>query len=173
MMKKYLLFFLAVLLLTFSTSAQNKVRYGKKEYYYLSGTEHQQGIDSLVLLKYNPYNLDINHQVPLNRYVVAKDYVLYVGLAVYNTPEEMNFLYMNDVNNYDVLKNDNFVFKNNFYYRILTKYNGEYNYKIIFKTKKSGYTVVLNYVSSNRELLTEFYDNEEFFKNKFHKKIKR
>ena len=173
MLKKYLLLFLIIFLFIFSGFSQNKVRYGKKEYYYLSGTEHLQGVDSLVLLKYEPYNSDINHQIPLNRYIVAKDYVLYIGLAVYNSPEEIYYLYMNDVNNYDVLKNDDFVLKNDFYYRILTKYNGDYNYKIIFKTKKSAYTVVLNFVSSNRELLTEFYDNEDFFKNKFHKKIKR
>ena len=81
-------------------------------------------------------------------------------------------LYKKDVNNYSILQIDSVKVKKMFFYKVFAKYNGEYNYKIIFKTRKSQYTAVLNFVSDNRELLQEFYDDENFFKEKLHKKTK-
>ncbi|MBN2890762.1 MAG: hypothetical protein JXL97_02755 [Bacteroidales bacterium] len=168
----FLLLFSIIIISNSIAFSQTKVRYGNREYYYLNDSEQVKPIDSLVLINYDPYNNDITHQVPLNRYIIGEDYIVYIGLAIFDTPKQMFELYINDENNHDILQTDVLVIKKDIFYKILTKYNGEYNYKIIFKTKKSNYTVVINFVSNNRELLNDFYNNSEFFNDKFHKKIK-
>ena len=153
--------------------SQKKVRYGAKEKYYLSDDEKQITIDDKILEEYDPYNNNLEHQLPLQRYIKAPNYKLYIGLALYDTPTSMMNLYKNDVNNYSILQIDSVKVKRKYFYKIYTKYNGEYNYKIIFKTRKSHYTTVLNFTSDNRELLQSFYDDPKFFKKKLHKRIKK
>ena len=167
-------YILTIIILTFIISgySQNKIRYGAKEKYYLSDDEKNHIIDDDVLDKYDLYNNDLEHQVPLQRFIKASNYNLYIGLAINDSPSSMMNLYKNDVNNYSILQIDSVKVKRKCFYKMYVKYNGEYNYKIIFKTQKSYYTVVLNFVSNNRELLQEFYDDTNFIKTKLHKRTK-
>lgn len=169
---KYL-FSVIFLTLLISGYSQEKVQIGAKEKYYLSADEKNLTIDDKILENYDPYNNNLEHQVPLQKYIKAPNYILYVGLAISNTSDETFDLYVADTLNYSILETSIVLVKKDVFYKIFCKYNGEYNYKIIFKTKKSHYTVVLNYVSNNRELLRSFYDDEDFFKKKLNKKVKK
>jgi hypothetical protein len=169
-MKK--LFLITVLLVgLIQLNAQKYIRFGARERYYLSPDEKQMPIDSGVLQKYDFLNPDLKHQVPLNRYIKSSEYDLFIGLAIYDSPEQILDFYRKS-KDYSILNLSEVKIKKNNYYFLFAKFAGQYNLKIIFKTKKSRYTVVMNYLSSNRELLEKFYYQKDIILKKIKKKYK-
>lgn len=170
-MKKLFIILSIFILFSKTIFAQTHVQYGAKEKYILSNNEKKQPIDSTILLKYEPYNQDIEKQVPLQRYINAPEYDLFIGLAIFNTPEQMVDFYKNN-KSYNIQIIDTIKIKKTYFYKIFSKYNDSYNLKIIFKSKKSYHTAILNFVSKDKKNLEKLNDNKYLFKEKLCKKIK-
>lgn len=151
--------------------SQEKIRYGAKEFYYLEINERHAKIDDEVLGNYDIFNDNDEHQVPLNRYVIGENYVLYIGLAISDFPEEINELYCNS--DLKILRKEEVLVKRKIYYKLLLEIDELYCYRIIFKTRKSYHTVVLNFVSQDNEIVEQMFTDETFFKRKLNKKEKK
>ncbi len=166
------IFFVVFLLLSVNLFAQKTVIFGAREKYYMAENEANIVIDSNILKKYDPYNNNLNHQVPLQRYINSPDYDLFIGLAVSDSPDSLLQFYMSDTN-YNVLSVDTVVIRRKNYYKIFSEYNNMFNFKLIYKTRKTHYTAVLNFVSVSKNIIAQLFKNDEFFYQKFRKKVKR
>ncbi len=93
-----------------------------------------------------------------------------MGLALYDSPESI-VNYYNVSKDYSILIIDEVKIKKVVYYKIFAKFNGGYNFKLIFRTKKSFYTAVFNFFSYDREKIEEIWNQPDFFKRRFHKKL--
>ncbi len=164
-------FFLIIILFSnLSLFAQKKyVYYGAKEKYYLSSDEKNMQLDDNIIEDYNPFDPDTIHQVPLQRFIKTNTYKLFIGLAMFDTPQTLVDYYMSD-KNYSILIIDEVKLHKTVFFKIFAKFNGLYNYKLIFRTKKSKFTVVFNYVSNDREILEDIWNQQDFFKQKLGKR---
>ncbi len=170
-MKKIL--FLTILLgLANLTFAQKFVYIGNKQKFFLSDKEHLIQIDEDIVRKYSILDPDTIHQVPLQVYMKSEDYETFIGLAIYDSPQTIFNYYLANAD-YNVLQQNFVKTKKLSYYKILSKFNGQYNLKFIFVTKKSYFTVVVNYLSYNREILTHFFNDEKFIFAKLKIKYKK
>jgi len=170
-MKKYLFLAVIIFLLPAVSLAQSYILYGAKEKYFNDSSEVSLSRDSIVLDKYSPYNNDLYHQVPLQKYIKSSNYDLFIGLALSDSPESILKTYTADTN-YIILNVDTVKIKKVYFYRLFALYNGEFNYKIIFKSKKSYYTAVLNFVSKQKSVIESLYNDPLFFEKKLGRKIK-
>jgi len=156
----------------FSSSAQDYFQFAAREKYYFSDNEKNLSIDTNVLRIYDLLNTDLVHQVPLNRYVEANKYNLYIGLAVFDLPESIIDYYKNNPE-YEILLSDKQKIKKDTYYKLLCKLDNKYIYKVIFLTRKSKYTVVLNYVCDNYGFLKSLYFDKNFINSKLKRTRKK
>lgn len=172
MLKKINLVSAILIISSITLFSQNFVTYGAKEKYYLSIEENNIFVDSNVVNNYDEYNFSLDHQVPVQRYLKGANYELFIGLAVSDTPEEINIFYRNN-SDYEILLSDTLNLKKRPLFKIFIKTKDKYLYKIIFKTRKSVYTTVFTYVSSNKQTLLNIYNDEKFFETKLNKKVKK
>ena len=170
-MKKIL--FLTILLgLANLTFAQKFVYIGKRQKFFLSDNEQTIALDKNIVKKYSVLDPDTIHQVPLQVYIKSDDYETFIGLAIYDSPQSIYNYYLTNTD-YNILQQELVQTKKLSYYKILSKFNGQYNLKFIFVTKKSYFTVVVNYLSYNREILTHFFNDEKFIFAKLKIKYKK
>ncbi len=164
-----LLFFIFASLMS---QSQQYILFGAKEKYYLSKAEKSSPIDSTIISDYAPLNPDLVHQVPLNKYIESNKYQLFIGLAVFDSPKKIINFYKNN-SNLKILKSGQQKIKKVYFYKLLCKLNEAYIYKIIFITRKSKYTAVLNYVSKDYNTLKSLYDNANFINEKLKKRRRK
>lgn len=156
--KILVLFFLII---ASSSIAQNYLIFGAKAKYFLTQDEQISKIDSNVLAQYTPLNPDLVHQVPLNKFVIAKEYKLFIGLAVFDLPSSIVDFYKNN-SDFEILKIESQIIKRKTYYKILAGYEGFFDYKIIFISRKTKYTVVFNFISPNYKILESYFNDPNF-----------
>lgn len=156
------------LIIGYSSIAQDYIIFGAKAKYFLSQDEQITKIDSNVLAEYTPLNPDLVHQVPLNKFVIAKEYKLFIGLAIFDLPTSIVDFYKNN-SDFEILKFETQINKRITYYKMLTSYDGFFDYKIIFLSKKTKYTAVFNFISSNYKILETYYNDPNFIIKKIKK----
>ena len=155
---KLLLILLSISVLLFSCNSASYVRFSLKEKYYLSENERELTRDTMLLNSYDKFNNDLENQVPLEKIIAGKNYLVYLGTAINNQPETMYEVYKKDTS-HTIFDNRTTIYKNFTTYEFFTKKTGDYNYKIIFKNK-SPYTSVINIVSTDSIIIKNFYNNK-------------
>lgn len=170
-MKKILSVFIIIAFLSINLFSQDFILYGAKERYYLNNVEVALPVDTAIVAKYDKYNFSLQHQVPIQRYISSPSYNLFIGLALNDTPSSIYEFYLN-YNQYQILYSDTVFFKHKPVYKVFIKNKNEYLYKVIFKSRKSYYTAVLTFVGTERAIVENLYLDENFFLDKFRKKIK-
>lgn len=165
------IFIITLIFSCFLIKAQNPLVFGAKQLYFLSANEKQANRDSNALLLYKPFNNDLQHQIPLNLFIVATNYKLFIGLALNDSTNQIYSILTQKQSTRIIGKKDTIVNKVQFY-EMFCYDNNYYNLKIIFKTKKTYYTAVLNYISTDSATIAEFYYDKNFILSKFGKKIK-
>lgn len=153
----------------FIASGQNFFYFGAKQKFFLSNNEYKTLIDSNVLNKYKPYNKSIIYQIPLNRYATGNNYVVFIGLSIYKNIDEIKNFWLYDVVENKISSKDTTIKKINFS-NYFFKYNNNYNYTIIFESKKTFYPAVITFVSNDSTIISKFYYDKNFIYNKFAKK---
>ncbi len=161
-MKKYT-FSIVILFIIISSSCQSKkyISFAGREKYHLSENEELTERSKAVVAEYDKYNNNLEHQVPLEKYVQANNYKLYFGLALYDTPEMMNEIYLDD-KTHTIINHKIDSLKKTTSYNFFAKKEDEFNYKIIYKaSKRPNLTVVINFTSKDSSLIGNFYENNE------------
>ena len=87
---------LGITILLFSCNSTSYVRFSLKEKYYLSGNEREIVRDTMTLNAYDKFNNDLENQVPLEKIIAGKNYLVYLGTAINNQPETMYEVYKKD-----------------------------------------------------------------------------
>lgn len=158
-----------ILLCSFITYSQNYVKLGWKEKYYLSKNETNIALNDSIVANYSIYDKDTVHQVPLSKYIEAKNYKLFIGWAIYDSPKSIYDYYLTN-KEYSIIEKDSVFDKKFKYFKILASFNNSFILKYIFVTRKSKFTIVLTYCSDNKEILSNIYKDDNFILNKLNKK---
>ena len=169
---KKIVFIIFLLIITGTTYSQKFVYIGKRQKFFLSVNEQAIKLDKNIVKKYSVLDPDTIHQVPLQAFIKSDNYETFIGLAIYDSPQSIYNYYLTN-SDYNILQQELVQTKKLSYYKILSKFNGQYNLKYIFVTKKSYFTVVVNYISDNREILTDFFNDEKFIFAKLKIKYKK
>jgi len=172
MIKKYIHNIIILLIILFSScSTQKKISFAGREQYRLSENEVLSERSKPIVAEYDKYNNNLYHQVPLEKYVKATNYNLYFGLALSDTPETMNIVYLKD-STHTVFKHKIDSLNKITTYNFFAKRDDEFNYKIIYKTsKRPVLTVVINFTSQDSLLINNYYENNsEIFEKLKYKK---
>ena len=133
-------------------------RFAVKECYRLEKTEKMLAIDSIISEEYAPIYSVGKHEIPLNRVFENKDYKTFVGLALSSKAEN---LYQDHLKSAEINVLDKSVEKEK--YHLLLENNGNYVYRYIYTESAQKITVVLNFVSIKKELITSLFNNHNSF----------
>lgn len=142
------------------------MRFAINEKYYLHETEKQIKRDTSILKIYDKYNNNLEHQVPLEKVIKTNNYYVFFGVAVTDDAQSMYKFYIEDTSHF-IYEHKITEYKKKKIYHFFVKNNDDFNYKIIYNTKKL--TVVINITSPDSSLINNFYNNPNFIQSKFNK----
>ncbi len=161
---KHFVFFVSFFLLFSNIEAQHKVIFGLKAIYKLSSEEKNIPLDSAPLGFYQSFfDRDTIHQVPLNRYIQAPDYKVFIGLAVYDDLQGVKNYYLK---NEPYFVYDSLKLHSVWYYRFFEKKDTLFVYKILFRTRKTFYPAVINIYSTDSLYIRKIFNNRLWIKQK-------
>ncbi|HBF88287.1 MAG TPA: hypothetical protein DDX39_06555 [Bacteroidales bacterium] len=160
-MLRCVIFFIVALLAVSCNS--NKLNIGISEHYNLSPDEQEINITQKILSDYqNIYNTD-SAQVPLNKVIKSKKYLLYISLALENNVDVLNQKLQNDSLTVNYLekctKNHCKVFFRNRNQRLFC-------YRYIYADGQNLYPMILTFSSQDSLDILNLYNNSEFINEK-------
>jgi len=167
-MKNKIQIVLAIILIIQITACNNskKVNFAVVENYYLAEHEKEALRTQQTLNAYKKYNTNLEHQTPLEKNVLSKNYTIYFGIALNDTPEKMFTVNKND-SLHTIYQTKEVTLSEIKAYCLFTKNTGSFNYKLIYKSpKKPFYTSVLNIESKDSTLINKMYESNSILTEK-------
>ncbi len=163
-MKKITFFLFLTPLLIWGCSTNN-VRFGRNAKYKLAPKEKEITPDYLTIKYYQSvFDRDTIHQIPINRVISGQNYVIYIGLAVFDTPQSI-FEYLKNDTLLKPLKIDSLEIGKQKFYKLLQKKDSLEAYRLIFLNERTGATAVFT-ITGNKYLVENFYRDNTWIKDK-------
>lgn len=150
--------------LTLSSCSHKSILFGVKQKYFLHETENLAQIDSIALKEYEPLR-DSIIQLPLNRFIIADNYKLFIALCLTNKIDDVVNLYKQKFSQTLIAHRDTTIKKINFDIFLFSCDSSHY-LSIIFWNKNTFYPAVMTYKTNNLDLLKSFFEDYTFIEKK-------
>lgn len=156
-MKKFSYIILIILFIISCKSNDTKVvTFAYNQEYKLDSPEKSIDLSKEIVKEYEDYNKLDSINIPLNKLIVGKDYKIYIGIGLENTPLEIINHFKSD-KELKILNYSNY----NSNLNLLCKKNNIYAIKYIFTEKKENLPVVFNIVSKDSILIDNLFKSNE------------
>ncbi len=158
---KKLCFLLVIILCNSCKSSDDasNLRFAYNENYKIDKNEKTVPLNKNIIQEYDNLMGDLKVNIPLNKYVYAPDYKVYIGVCMGNSLIEVANAF-NEDQNLKIISSKKI--KN--YYNLFCKKDKNFMVKILYSEKKEKLPVVLNLVSQDSILIKKIYDEDILIK---------